>query len=193
MNNVMIDIEALDDKPTAAIASIAAAFFDPLTGEVGEKFYVRVDVEDSARFDGTIGASTFKWWLKQNAAARAEVAANDGISIFQAVLDVNAFIKGADDTKSVKVWARGIAYDLPIIYSAMRTFDIAPCWSFWNVRDVRTVHEMALMLAGHASNRLVSDIAHQALCDVLNQIAQLTDNIRAISMDGVAKAIEASL
>ncbi|WP_213132209.1 3'-5' exonuclease [Citrobacter sp. FP75] len=193
MNNVMIDIEALDTKPTAAIASIAAAFFDPLTGAVGDTFYTRVDIEDSARFDGTIGASTVKWWLRQSAAARAELTSNDAKGIFPTLLDLNAFINGADDAKSVKIWARETDYDLPIIYSAMRTFDIAPCWSFWNVRDVRTVHEMVLILQGHASSRLVSDVAHQALCDVLNQIAQLTDNIRTISMDGVAKAIEASL
>ncbi|MCV5360349.1 3'-5' exoribonuclease, partial [Escherichia coli] len=39
MKHLMIDLETMDNKPTSAIASIGAVFFDPETGEMGEQFY----------------------------------------------------------------------------------------------------------------------------------------------------------
>lgn len=36
MKHVMIDIEVMDNKPTAAITSIAAAIFDPMSGQLSD-------------------------------------------------------------------------------------------------------------------------------------------------------------
>lgn len=73
MNNIMIDIETLDNKPTASIVSIAAAFFDPRTGEIGMSIYIPVNVADAQYKGATIGADTVKWWMKQNLCARDEL------------------------------------------------------------------------------------------------------------------------
>ncbi|HBR1366639.1 TPA: 3'-5' exoribonuclease [Klebsiella pneumoniae] len=180
-NHVMIDIEALDNKPTAAIASIAAAFFEPVTGTVGPSLYLPVDIVSSESGGGTLGADTVKWWLKQSAEARAEINSDRCICLFDAMEALNVFIDTrCNDSRQLKVWARGTDYDLPIIYHAMRQMGITPFWHFWNVRDVRSVEEVSILLTGIRSVKVVSPEKHHALADVLNQIAQLSDNLSTI-------------
>ncbi|MGR8620255.1 3'-5' exoribonuclease domain-containing protein [Escherichia coli] len=123
MKHVMIDIEAMDNKPTAAIASIAAAIFDPISGEVSASMYRRIAIESSEAFGGTLGA-----------------------------------------------------------------VDLKPVWNFWNVRDVRTVEEVALTVWGYASNRLVDPEKHNAAADVWNQIAKLSDNLKSLAAKGAMGA-----
>jgi hypothetical protein len=188
MKHVMIDIEAMDNKPTAAIASIAAAIFDPVSGAVSASMYRRVAIESSEAFGGTLGAETIKWWFKQSGEARAEVLKEDAVALPSALSDLNLFILEYCDMDSVKVWARGTDYDMPIIYNALRAVDLGPVWNFWNVRDVRTVEEVALTVCGYASNRLVDNEKHNAAADVWNQIAQLSDNLKNLAAKGATGA-----
>lgn len=181
MKHVMIDIEALDKKPTAAIVSLAAAVFDPMTGSVDVSMYRIVNIESSEAAGGTIGADTVKWWFKQSGEVRAQVLKEDAVSLDCALGDLNDFVLDYCDPESVKIWARGTDYDMPIIYSALRAVDITPAWRFWNVRDVRTVEEVALTVCGYASSRLVDNEKHNASADVWNQIAQLSDNLKSIA------------
>ncbi|HED1599544.1 TPA: 3'-5' exoribonuclease [Enterobacter hormaechei subsp. hoffmannii] len=181
MKHVTIDIEAMDNKPTAAIASIAAAIFDPMSGEVFASMYRAIAIESSEAFGGTLGAETIKWWFKQSGEVRAEVTKEGADSLPVALSELNMFILRNCDQASVKVWARGTDYDMPIIYNALRGVDLSPVWNFWNVRDVRTVEEVALTVCGYSSKRIVDFEKHNAAADVLNQIAQLSDNLKSLA------------
>ena len=50
MNNVMLDLETMGKGLSAAIVTIGAVFFDPMTGELGAEFEAHIDLRDSARF-----------------------------------------------------------------------------------------------------------------------------------------------
>lgn len=188
MKHVMIDIEAMDNEPTAAIASIAAAIFDPMSGSVSASIYRIVDIKSSEALGGTLGAETIKWWFKQSGEVRAQVLKEDAVSLHSALGDLTDFILDYCDPGSVKVWARGTDYDMPIIYNALRAVDLSPAWRFWNVRDVRTVEEVALTVYGYASSRLVDSEKHNAAADVWNQIAQLSDNLKSLTAKGAMEA-----
>ena len=153
MKHVMIDIEALDKKPTAAIVSLAAAVFDPMTGRVDASMYRTVNIESSEAAGGTIGADTVKWWFKKSREVQAAVLSEQAVQLGVALADLNLFVLAYCDADSVKVWARGTDYDMPIISHAMQSLGIRPVWNFWNVRDVRTVEEISLMVCGYASRR----------------------------------------
>ncbi|WP_353613642.1 3'-5' exonuclease [Mangrovibacter phragmitis] len=193
MKHVMIDIEALDKKPTAAIVSLAAAVFDPMTGRVDASMYRTVNIESSEAAGGTIGADTVKWWFKKSRDVQAAVLSDQAVQLGVALADLNLFVLAYCDADSVKVWARGTDYDMPIISHAMQSIGIRPVWNFWNVRDVRTVEEISLMVCGYASRRLVDENKHNAAADVWNQIAQLSDNLKAIAAAGNDKSAEAAL
>lgn len=193
MKHIMIDIEAMDKKTTAAIVSIAAAVFDPMTGYVEKSMYHTVDIESSEAAGGTIGADTLKWWFRKPREVQAAVLCDRAVQLGIALDELNQFIVESCDIDSVKVWSRGTDYDMPVISHAMRSVGTQPVWNFWNVRDVRTVEQIALIVCGHASRRLVDRNKHNAAADVLNQIAQLSDNLKAIVALGDAKAAEAAL
>jgi hypothetical protein len=44
MNNLMLDLETMGNKPNAPIVAIGAVFFDPATGELGPQFYTAVNL-----------------------------------------------------------------------------------------------------------------------------------------------------
>ena len=62
----MIDIETMDNRPTAAIASIGAVWFEPSGSWIGRTFHMHVDLVDCQRHGLTIGADTVVWWLGQS-------------------------------------------------------------------------------------------------------------------------------
>lgn len=47
MKNLMIDLETMGNSSNAAIVSIGACFFEPSTGEIGEKFSRIIYLESS--------------------------------------------------------------------------------------------------------------------------------------------------
>ena len=60
--NLMIDLETLGTFMNAPVVTIGACFFDPMTGEIGDKFYRKIDMVDAMRF-GSASGDTLRWWL----------------------------------------------------------------------------------------------------------------------------------
>lgn len=73
MKHLMIDLETMDNKPTAAITAIGAVLFNPETGEMGETFYRRISLTSSVDYDCTMGADTVLWWLRQSIEAKTRL------------------------------------------------------------------------------------------------------------------------
>lgn len=170
MNHIMLDLETMDNKPTAAIVAIGAVVFDPDNGTLGKRLYLRVNLEDSQKHGGTLSAETVKWWLRQSAEARAELVTEDSLTISRALGELQCFILRHCSMNKMRIWAKGMDFDLPIIYSALDRSCLPPVWSYWNVRDVRTLTEVATA-AGIDFRTAVprEGIAHNALDDAIHQ------------------------
>ncbi len=170
MQHIMLDLETMDKTPTAAIVAIGAVAFDFDTGTLGRRFYQRVDIESSQQCGGTIGADTVKWWLRQSAEARSEIATDDAVHIRQALGGLGCFILRNSPHPDAFIWAKGTDFDIPIITSAMDRIGLVPTWKFWNVRDVRTL-EHAARDAGMDLRAAVpfEGERHNALHDAIHQ------------------------
>jgi hypothetical protein len=72
LQHVMIDLETGGTDPGAPILAIGAVEFDPETGALGNQFYRAVDPV-SALKHGRMSGDTFRWWLRQDDAAREAV------------------------------------------------------------------------------------------------------------------------
>lgn len=170
-NHIMIDIEALDIRPTAAIAAVAAVAFDPESGEVAEKFYCRVDIGSSEKHGGTFGADTVKWWLRQPADARAELTCEEGETLTNAMANLNLFVLRQGAFGECIVWSKGTDYDFPILYHAMAQLGVRPAWNYLRVRDVRTLLEMIPVVGIDVGSAMpFNGTAHHALDDSLHQV-----------------------
>jgi len=170
----MIDLETLDVLPTATILSIGAVKFDPFGMDVEEpsatKFYTRVDVDSCDRIGATVSQSTIEWWSNQSKAAQEEAFnPKDRIDIVDAMDQLYKFCWGAK-----RVWSHGAGFDITILEWYFRKVGKAIPWSFWEVRDTRTIFDVGI----HPNRPPV--LAHHALEDAWNQAVGVQNVYRAL-------------
>lgn len=174
--NVMVDLETMGRRPNAPIVTIGACFFDPMTGEIGKEFYVKIDMVDSMRF-GSADADTIKWWLTQEKAAQKELVSGK-ITLEKALTDFAAFYNQGD---SASIWGNGPTFDVTILeYAYLRCLNKDAPWPFWNVRDVRTVVQLAEGLVKKPAAFTKDGTAHNALDDCIFQIGYVSKMWQAL-------------
>ncbi|WP_439837210.1 3'-5' exonuclease [Aeromonas enteropelogenes] len=173
MKHVMLDLETMGNGPRAAIVTIGAVFFDPMTGELGAEFEAHIHLSDSARF-GEMDPDTVLWWLRQSDDARAALKPsakhqqlNDALwGLYKWMVNGS---EGNDG--NLNVWGNGASFDNVILRNACQQTRVAPAWSYWKDRDVRTVVDMGRELLGFDPKKDMpfDGVAHRALDDAKHQ------------------------
>ena len=170
MHNVMLDLETMGNKPDAAIVAIGACFFNPLTGEIGNKFEQTVLLTDSAKF-GSIDGDTVLWWLKQSDDARLRI--NDGlfVTLGKALESFYEFVSVNCPVHKVKMWGNGASFDNVILKNAYDAIDKDAPWEFYNDRDVRTIVDLGRTLLNFNPKKDMpfQGTEHNALDDAIHQ------------------------
>ena len=161
--DIMIDMETLDVLPSATILTIGAVKFDPFGDELKEpkmeKFYVKVDIDSCDRLGCTVSPATLDWWSNQEQAAQDEAFSPDGrIDIVDAMSQLYKFCWGAK-----RVWSHGAGFDVIICEHLFRKMEKAIPWSFWEVRDTRTLFDIGI------NPHRPPVLKHHALEDAWNQ------------------------
>lgn len=174
--NCMGDIETLGTRPNAPVLSIGFCFFDPMTGEIGDKFYRRVDIADAMRF-GVADPETIRWWFKQSDDARHEVA-KKGDPLADVLNDLSKFYNTGHDPS---FWSNGPSFDAVILeYAYHRCLGQKAPWPFRNVRDVRTVVQLAEGLEKKPAAFTKGAVAHNALDDCIFQVGYVSKMWQAL-------------
>lgn len=175
--DVMIDLETLDVLPTATVLTIGAVKFDPFGDDVQEpdadRFYVKVDVDSCDRLGCTVSQDTLNWWGSQSKEAQEEAFDPEGrIDIRDALNQLYKFCWGAK-----RVWSHGAGFDVIILEHLFRKVEKAVPWSFWEVRDTRTLFDLGI------DPQRPPVLKHHALEDAWNQ---------AVGVQNVFKALRSS-
>ncbi|HEB3741325.1 TPA: 3'-5' exoribonuclease [Escherichia coli] len=147
-HHLMIDLETMGKNPDAPIASIAAVFFDPQTGEQGPEFSKIIDMGTCG---GTVDISTIEWWLQRSGEARAAILA-DRIPLDDALLQLREFIDENSGEFFVQVWGNGANFDNVILRRSYERQEIPCPWRYTNDRDVRTMVALGLVMDFDARN-----------------------------------------
>jgi len=161
--DIMIDLETLATSPDAAILTIGAVKFDPFGDDVNDpkctKFYTRVDLDSCDKIGLVTNDDTIAWWANQSKEAQDEAfGETDRIDIVDAMHQLYKFCWGAK-----RVWSHGSGFDVIICEHIFRKIGKAIPWSFWEVRDTRTLFDI-----GINPNR-PPVLKHHALEDAWNQ------------------------
>ncbi len=167
MNDLMIDIETLGNGDDAAVVSIGACFFDPVTGKIGETFHVKADIVSVPPVG--LDPSTVKWWLQQSKEAQDKLTS--GTVLFEDML--SAFIRFIDKNSTcfkVKPWGNGATFDITLLQSAFRGVNSVIPWRFWNVRDVRTIVDLGTRIGVDVKKVEFDGVPHDALDDAKHQV-----------------------
>lgn len=188
MNHLMIDIETMGKANNAAVFQIAAAFFDPKTAEVGEKFSQLVSLESCTEYGLTMDVSTVMWWMEQADDARPK-STPDYKPLPEVLISFSEFISANSSNKYVKPWGNGATFDLVILKSAFQACNLILPWVFYNERDVRTVVELGRMIGFEPKKEIpFQGVKHEALDDCRHQIAYVSAIIQRLTNQEVVAA-----
>lgn len=161
MKHVMIDIETMGNMSRSAIVSVGAVRFDLETGEIGEKFYMNVDLQSCLDAGMIINADTLMWWLSQGEEARKKISSK-GFPLSRVLISLSAFVDKDD-----QVWGNSARFDLGILSDAFNALKKPIPWDFRKERCVRTLVSFAPEVKDAEQN---TGVAHDALADCMFQI-----------------------
>ena len=173
---VMVDLETLDTRPTAAIWQLAAVVFIPASGEIRARHFCDIDVDDALMDGCTIGRDTFQWWED-----RGGIQQDTPIPHWEAIDALRAFIR-LNLEPGGHIWARGSDFDFPILKHAFCACDVTIPWRYGAQHDQRTTCWLAGIEIDHAAT------THNALEDCEKQIADLHRALLALGLASVAAA-----
>jgi hypothetical protein len=174
--SLMVDLEALDNKATAAILTIALVAFEPdgpalkpleELSEANEKFYVRINLASCLAAGLTVNPETISWWFQQEEAQRLEAASaiTSGIDLRAALLSMSKWIRNLSVNR---IWSHGISFDCAILEHAASKVGISLPWKYTQERNTRTLFDVT---GTRYSSKGLGDKrqAHNALTDAYYQ------------------------
>jgi len=136
-DHIMADLETMGDKSNSAIVSIGAVKFSLETGQTGEEFYRKIDLQSCLDAGLVINASTIYWWMKQNEVARYELA-QGGQPLIEVLQELDKWINS--DGNNPQIWGNGARFDIGILEDAYVAcgYHEMP-WNFRHELDLRTL------------------------------------------------------
>jgi len=136
----MIDLETLATTPNAAILTIGACKFDPKASDIDSTFYERIQLESQENYGRVINEDTLGWWSQQDPQIQEDAfgEGTDRIDLKDAMKKLYTFGLG-----TTNVWSHGSIFDVVIIEDICRSFQQAVTWKFLEVRDTRTLFDLA--------------------------------------------------
>lgn len=190
--NIMVDLETLGIRQDAIVLEISAVEFNLHTGEIGEVFDVKLDIDDQLRYGRSLNRETLQWWFKQDEEARKNVfdenadiircnmpMALAGFSDF--VARCNNKRNSDSDRRVVKLWGNGSIFDLGILQNMYENSIIKMKlpWKFWAVNDVRTIVDINPDIK---KNCKFDGTPHCAVDDCKHEIKYLVETLKTIKV-----------
>lgn len=173
---LMVDLETMGVTTRAPIVAIAAVLFIPQTGEVLDKFYIKIDLTSSVQAGALLDPETVKFWLAQSDDARKEiwgtVGRNDDVfALDYALREFGQFIQRCQPRpNALKHWANGANFDPPILDAAYQSLGLRSPLAFWKSLDVRTIVELGRQIGINPKQELNPlGTPHKAMADCLMQ------------------------
>lgn len=180
MNHIMIDLETLDSRETAAIISIGAVKFNPERGNLGGEFYKVVSIESSVSYGLTTSWDTVRWWMTQSDAAR-NLFTQKGEDLDLTLLRFQGFcaidLTLEDAQKETVIWGNGSTFDNMILRNAYKSCGMKYPAHYWNDLCFRT---MKTMFGVREPKSSFSGVKHNALDDAKNQAKALIEILKKV-------------
>jgi exodeoxyribonuclease VIII len=140
MKDIMVDLETMDNVPSAAIVAIGAIECNLATGETGSEYYRVVDLGGQEDLGMTLNAETIYWWLQQGDEAREALCISGKLTLGQMCTSFNNWLMSLNTpAEKLRLWGNGASFDNAIIRYAYRQTYRDFVIPFWNDRDMRTI------------------------------------------------------
>lgn len=180
--DIMVDIETLDTRPSAAIISIGACRIDWDNGVVTDNFYQAIRVSSNNSVGRSVSQDTLRWWDKQSPEAQKVLTDPDAMDLDIALISFARYLLQfgvKHGLSTVRLWGNGSDFDNVIIADAYSSLGLDAPWRFYNNRCFRTVKDLYSDVIQPPARE---GVHHNALDDAVYQakcLLQLTTNLRA--------------
>ena len=159
-NIFMVDIETGKLIPGGAILEIAAAEFDPATGEILREFEARIDLLDSIRLGLGFDPETAAFHLRNKYPGDLR-----GGSVWRVLNAFDTFLHL--HSEDITVWAWGKDFEAKHFEHVLGVVSLPPLWSFRKLHCARD-----RWIQTHGSDK-PQKRGHTALADVRDQVRDL--------------------
>jgi hypothetical protein len=177
--DIMLDLELVSSDKDAAIVSIGACAFAPLSGPEpsledvrANGFDVAINLATALKVGMSFDPKNFYWWLQQPRNVREAIMADpqpvrDALSGFRKYLAHHS----GDNPKRLRLWAMPAAGDIVILENAYAAIGSRVPWLAKNRRCLSTIKAILPVLRDEwPSRREPADGKHIAIVDVHRQI-----------------------
>ncbi len=186
----MVDIETLSTAVNAVVLSIGAVEFDPITGEIGRKFYYELDLSEQK--ERHISSDTVQWWFKQSVDNPKSIdlllKENKWKNGVEFVLTrLKDFIWGYEsfsaDTnrkkgyEKIAVWSCDPDFDLAILANLYEEHNLSVPWKYSEPKSVRTVRMLSQLKNIEIQKE---EASHNALEDCIRQAKEISTYIQKV-------------
>jgi hypothetical protein len=179
---IMLDLETVDTKPSAAILSIGAVSFSE--DGVGDwKFYNACELDEQLQLGRTYSEKTMQWWSEQSAEARAVFNDPKAVPLVTALHRFAEFCTVVCEyagSKELEMWANGPDFDCVLLADAYRWADMEQPWRFGGHRCYRTLKNLEIKLGPGEGTSREEGTHHNALDDAIYQATYAAAWLRAL-------------
>lgn len=140
--HIMTDIETLGTRPGACVLSAAFVRFSDEA-----HMTLNLSLPDQEGLALEKDESTLVWWRDQEAkhpGAWAAATAN-ALPLASALPYIAQWLDWARGGDDFQIWCHGATFDAPLLTEIYRRAGIPCPWQFWQVRDTRTLYDLALI------------------------------------------------
>ena len=190
--NIMVDLETLGTRQDAIVLEISAVEFNCHTGEIGEVFDAKLDINEQVQYRRSLNCETLQWWFKQDEEARKNIFDEDvdiiRFNIPWELAEFSNFVERCNnkcnsdsDRRVVKLWGNGSLFDLGILQNMYETClpNMKLPWKFWAVNDVRTIVDLNPDVK---RNCKFDGTPHCAVDDCKHEIKYLVETLKTIKV-----------
>lgn len=190
--DIMVDLETLGTRQDAIVLEISAVEFNCHTGEIGEVFDAKLDIDEQVQYRRSLSRETLQWWFKQDEEARKNIFDEDvdiiRFNIPWVLAEFSNFVERCNnkcnsdsDRRVVKLWGNGSLFDLGILQNMYETClpNMKLPWKFWAVNDVRTIVDLNPDVK---RNCKFDGTPHCAVDDCKHEIKYLVETLKTIKV-----------
>ncbi len=169
----MVDLETLGKTPGAALMSIGAVMFDPVTGQLGETFYRNILPSSCEALGMHRDPETEAWWARQPREAWDALRVNQ-LWVAHALSEFSRFWVNSPATY---FWSHGANFDEVLLRVAFDATKLTTPWHYTNVRCCRTILGVAHLRPDRAQG-----VHHHALDDARAQALAVIEAYRKLGL-----------
>lgn len=173
MQDLMLDLETLDVKPSAVVLSIGAVVFDRYTRQQGPTFYVELTnhLDDQLKNGRTVSGDTIAWWMRQSPEARRVFEEKEtSVDRCTTMFALSKFIDFCRDNRVKYLWAKDPDFDVVILRSMFDDYGFKFPISYSKGRSCRTMEDVpGVPLSDNWP------AAHNALADAIEQAQRIQE------------------